>query len=493
MSTQRIRLHRGGAGRVHVHAPGVERMRRARGALGRSLSPKQGLVLGDSACVIITLFLASIVRFGYQGGAYFLLDSWARIPVSLGAFLFSLYWFGLYDLGKRKARRVLLLDLTKAVAAGVVLDIVLQYGLYIVPTGRGVATLNGVLLSGTIFCWRTVFEEGRRQKLYTQSALILGTDEAARAVYRLVQAHRHEGIRVVGFVGNGAGTPSEVLEKAVYREDDDFGERLDRDDIRLVIVPGLAGRQLSRARQMCLLACLERNVEVITTPLLYERLTGKVPCELASTEWFIQSMVGKDRKRMLLLKRLFDVAVASVALIVLAPLLAVVGLLVWISSSGGVLFLQERVGQNGRIFRIMKFRTMREDAERETGPVMARRSDRRVTAVGRILRLWHVDELPQLLNVLRGEMSLVGPRPERPVFVKKLEGHVPLYNERHALPPGMTGWAQVKFRYCASLKENITKFEYDLYYIKNASIVLDVFILLETARRVLQGQRPWRA
>ncbi len=461
--------------------------------VSRTFSARQLLVFGDLACVVLALILAAVVRFGYQGGAGFFLDGVVRIPVSLGSFLFSFYWFGLYHLGRRVARRILFFSVVKAVVGGVVLDTLVQYSLYVIPTGRGVAILNGVLLSATLCCWRLLFEEGRRHRLHRQNVLILGTDEAACAAYRLLQAHRRESLRVVGFLGNGGAASPVLLDKPVYREERDPSELLQEREVRLVVVPGSGGRPLSPASRVCLLACLERNVEIVTTALLYERLTGRVPCELASSEWFIQSMIGKARERTLILKRAFDLLAASLAVLALFPVWVIIAALVRVSSPGGIFFLQDRVGQSGRIFRIIKFRTMHRDAEQETGPVMARRGDGRVTPIGRFLRYWHLDELPQLFNVLRGEMSLVGPRPERLVFVRKLERYLPLYNERHALPPGMTGWAQIQFRYCASLKENITKFEYDLYYLKNMTISLDIFILLETARRILQGQWSWKA
>ena len=183
-------------------------------------------------------------------------------------------------------------------------------------------------------------------------------------------------------------------------------------------------------------------------------------------------------------KRLFDMVCAALGLLVLSPVLLVCALLVGLTSPGGVLFRQERIGKDGVPFTIYKFRSMRTDAEKN-GAVWAMKSDPRVTKVGKIIRKTRIDELPQLWNVLKGEMSLIGPRPERPEFVKELEKEIPFYSLRHAVKPGVTGWPQVCYPYGSSVEDSRRKLEYDLYYAKNMSILLDVRIILKTIGVVL--------
>jgi sugar transferase (PEP-CTERM system associated) len=218
---------------------------------------------------------------------------------------------------------------------------------------------------------------------------------------------------------------------------------------------------------------------------VYEEYTGKIALETLRPSWLIFSNGFRKTKVVLSAKRAFDFVASSLGLIVAAPVMAVVALLIRISSPGAALYHQERVGLNGRLFRIYKFRTMRQDAEAHSGAVWSTANDARVTSLGRLLRLTRLDELPQLWNVLRGDMSIVGPRPERPEFVGQLTEEIPFYGQRHVLKPGLTGWAQVRYTYGASVEDTIQKLQYDLYYIKNLSLALDLVIVLETLKIVI--------
>lgn len=203
---------------------------------------------------------------------------------------------------------------------------------------------------------------------------------------------------------------------------------------------------------------------------------------------FVGAVVHLLRKRFHKFKRGFDLLITAVGLILLSPLFLVIAILIKIDSQGTIFFKQTRVGKNGRLFRIWKFRTMREDAELETGPVWAREDDPRITRLGRFLRKSHIDELPQLINVFKGEMSLIGPRPERPEFVEEISGSIPHFNNRLKVKPGITGLAQVRYSYGASIKDAARKLEYDLLYIKRMCWLLDFRIIFWTAGRVLTGE-----
>jgi sugar transferase (PEP-CTERM system associated) len=218
---------------------------------------------------------------------------------------------------------------------------------------------------------------------------------------------------------------------------------------------------------------------------VYEAYTGKIAVENLRPSWLVFSSGFNKGKVLLTAKRTFDLVSASLGLVLAAPLMALVAVLTRLSSPGPILYHQERVGLNGRRFMVHKFRTMRQDAEAATGPVWSAANDPRITTLGTVLRRTRLDELPQLWNVLKGEMSLVGPRPERPSFVQQLTDSIPFYGQRHVVKPGVTGWAQVRYTYGASVEDAIQKLQYDLYYIKNMSLALDIVIVLETIKTVV--------
>ena len=188
------------------------------------------------------------------------------------------------------------------------------------------------------------------------------------------------------------------------------------------------------------------------------------------------------------MKRCFDLAASSILLLAALPVMTVTALLIALEDGAPIFYRQERVGLGGRVFRVIKFRSMRRDAEKDGKPRWAVSGDDRVTRVGRVIRKLRIDELPQIFNVLKGEMSLVGPRPERPFFVDQLAQEIPFYAVRHCVKPGVTGWAQVRYQYGASVDDAVQKLQYDLYYVKNHTIVLDTLVLFETVRVVLTGE-----
>jgi sugar transferase (PEP-CTERM system associated) len=218
---------------------------------------------------------------------------------------------------------------------------------------------------------------------------------------------------------------------------------------------------------------------------VYEEYTGKIAVENLRPSWFIFSPGFRKTRALLVIKRALDIVVALVGLAVSFPLLVLLAIAVKASSPGPAFYRQARVGQSGRVFSVCKLRSMRQDAEAGTGPVWARHNDNRVTPLGRFMRRTRLDELPQLWNVLCGNMSFVGPRPERPEFVRSLTQQIPFYGQRHVVKPGLTGWAQVRYTYGASVEDAIEKLQYDLYYVKHMSVWFDLIIILETVKTVV--------
>jgi len=236
-----------------------------------------------------------------------------------------------------------------------------------------------------------------------------------------------------------------------------------------------------------LLNCRLQGVKVEEGELTYERITGKIAVEKLRPSYLIFSE-GFDRSKFnFIFKRTLDILLASVGLALSLPIILLTAIAIKLESRGPVIFSQARVGKEGRIFNVYKFRSMTADAEKESGPVWATTNDQRITTVGKYIRKMRIDEIPQLVNVLNNEMSFVGPRPERPFFVEELKREIPYYTERLVVKPGVTGWAQINYRYGASKEDAIEKLQYDLYYIKNKSIFLDVLILFRTVKVVLLG------
>jgi len=252
-------------------------------------------------------------------------------------------------------------------------------------------------------------------------------------------------------------------------------------DLVLVALPDMRGKFPKED----LLESRLRGIRVEDWLTFYEKQTGRVPVSDLRPSWLIFSDGFVHHSQAQAAKRAIDLLVATLTVLATLPLMALIALAVKLDSPGPVLFRQQRVGRHGRIFVLKKFRSMHIDAEQASGAVWASRADPRVTRMGRFLRHSRLDELPQVFNVLRGEMSFIGPRPERPEFVHMLEQRIPFYRERLAVKPGITGWAQVRHQYTASVNDTLEKLEYDLYYIKNVSLFLDLLILLATIQVVL--------
>jgi sugar transferase (PEP-CTERM system associated) len=293
-------------------------------------------------------------------------------------------------------------------------------------------------------------------------------------------------VRVVGFLtGDPARVGERLLNPCIIGTYDEVCRLVKEHQVDQVIV-ALKERRGFPVEE--LLACRMMGVRVVDGINFFERLTGKMMVESLKPSNLIFAGGFTETWMSLLAKRLLDMVAAATLLLVFGPLMLVAAVLVKLDSRGPVLFRQERVGERGHTFSICKFRSMNENAEGQSGPVWASEDDPRITRVGRWLRKFRIDELPQLWNVLAGDMSLVGPRPERPYFVRKLAEHIPYYGQRGAVKPGITGWAQVRYAYGSSEEDALEKLKYDLYYVKNCTVWLDLLILFETVKIVLFGR-----
>lgn len=316
--------------------------------------------------------------------------------------------------------------------------------------------------------------------------LILGTGQLATDLSHVIRSKTWSLLTIVGFLDETAGRVGErLVEPSIIGTYDQLAQVVAQHRVDTIVV--CLGEHRSFLPVHALLDIKTMGVEILDGDCLFETASGRLlinslrPSALIFSRGFRRGLIS------LVWKRLFDVVVSAVGLVVLIPLFGLIAALIRVDSPGPVLFRQLRVGLHGRLFLIWKFRSMQEDAEK-AGPRWAQANDPRISRVGWWLRQTRFDELPQLVNVLRGNMSLVGPRPERPVFVQDLRSSIPYYDIRHTVRPGMTGWAQVKFRYGASQEEAHMKLQYDLYYVKNLSLLLDLKILAHTIRVVMLGE-----
>jgi sugar transferase (PEP-CTERM system associated) len=254
------------------------------------------------------------------------------------------------------------------------------------------------------------------------------------------------------------------------------------------IVVGVRERRNGGLPADQLLECKLAGIEVLDLPSFFERETGQIQLDSLNPSWMIFSDGFRRGSVKDMSKRMFDITISSLLLLVTLPVFLVTALLIWVESGNPILYRQERVGEYGGVFEVLKFRSMRKDAERDGVPQWAKKQDDRITRVGRVIRKLRIDELPQVFNVFKGNMSFVGPRPERPYFVNELTKKISYYPSRHTVKPGITGWAQIRYPYGATVEDAVQKLQYDLYYVKNHTLFLDLIILTQTMQVVLFGK-----
>jgi len=405
------------------------------------------------------------------------------LPIVL-AFQLTGYFVDVYEFraGATESLRRRLITIGAALA----LVFVLQWVLPELFPGRGVLVIALTLMSLVFYMWHASLRlyVGRASR---SSVLVLGTNRLAQDLVREILKRPEMRLKVQGFLTTEpALVGSRLVNPGVVGLTADLGRLVDELDVKSVVVALSDRRGVLPSSELLSLKC--RGVSVEDGTSIYERVTGKIALENLKPSWLIFNEGFDLSTRTLIGKDIFSF-VASVGMLLLtSPLLVLAAIAIKLDSPGPVFFKQQRVGRNGQTFVLWKFRSMREDAEDDTGPIWAALGDPRVTRVGRILRKTRIDELPQLWNVLKGEMSLVGPRPERPVFVEQLQQKIPYYGLRHIVKPGITGWAQINYGYGRNEADTVEKLQYDLFYIKNLSVVLDFLTLLETAKAVIEGR-----
>lgn len=456
---------------------------------GQSISWRRTVLLtADVLSVSVSIILSAFIRMTPSDGWDYCLQHWPSLGGSLCVFLVVFYASGMYErqaLTRKEASYLLPLVAT---AISLVLIIVIFYARFQLNIGRGILILAGLFVF--LFGWgmRWLYRQVVRSGFLSKNTLIVGEGREVEEVLHLLTHTADSGLRVLGVVSTRrvpAGTfigPVPVVGSV-----DKLREFADALDIESLVVATSVSREPSVLRLLRPLRCT--GTEVMDYVTLNEVLAQEIPLDHINDEWLMNAAMNSSVVHVRKIKRIMDFTVALIGLVVTSPIFLVAAVLVKLDSPGTALYRQRRSGLDGRTYTLLKFRTMRQDAEALSGAVWAGQSDSRVTRTGRWMRKWRVDEIPQLLNVLRGEMSLVGPRPERPEFVETLAQAIPFYRERLLVPPGITGWAQVKFPYAASIDAARRKLQYDLYYIKHMSFFLDCLILLRTFKTIVVGLR----
>jgi len=424
---------------------------------------------------------------GYERGA-------VKILVVSAAFITCMYYFDLYDSSVLSNRREVLARLMSALGTVCIFLALLYYVYPALELGRGIFLIGFLLVAVALWLGRQVFSAINSQPQFAERALIFGDGPLAAPLLRELESRPELGLRVVGRVlaaGNGTSEPnsngpepSGDLLKRVAGEDLSHAVKFHRAD-RIVVA---MGDRRGKLPVELLLSLKSRGVLVQDGADVYETITGKVPIESLRLGWLLFSPGFRVSRFLLIYKRVASMLVSIPGLLLSLPLLPIVALAIKLTSPGPVFYRQKRVGRGGTVFNCYKFRTMCANAEADSGPTWVGDDDPRITLVGRLLRVSRLDEIPQLWNVLKGDMSIVGPRPERPEFVEWLTREIPFYHLRHTVRPGITGWAQVRYKYGSSVEDAKEKLRYDLFYIKNVSPGLDFLIFFDTTKTILFGR-----
>lgn len=452
------------------------------------------LIFGDAVLSILGLYAGFLIRMQSlpviaglirpESSEYYVRTySVLSFLVFVVVMLFSSFFVELYNQNRRLEKK----DIMLRVMTGFIISFFILSAIYYMfpfaEYGRGVLIISIVCFAVLQFFWHTSYSALLRVLRLKQRVLILGAGQLAKQIGETIDA-TNTSREVIGYFDcepEPALVPSHLLRGGGSLVEVAIKEKAD-----IIVVALTERRGVFPIKDV--LKCKFSGVDIIDAPTFSEQLTGKLMIENANPSSFIFDPSFRITPYVKKLKRIFDIGLSTAGLLISLPLMLIIAVCIKIDSRGPVFFKQTRVGLGGSNFTLYKFRTMHKDAEKGTGAVWAQTNDPRVTRLGRFLRTQRFDELPQLYNVLIGNMSFIGPRPERPEFVRKLEEVIPYYSERHYVKPGLTGWAQVRYRYGDSVESAIEKLKYDLFYVKNISLFLEFQIFFETLRVIMFAQ-----
>jgi len=443
------------------------------------------LIVSESALILGAVVASAHYMVGGQSWPMVVADTLPKALVITSVCQLCLYYGDLYDDPQAGGSATELFIRTLQALGITLLLLAALYTMFPqLIVARGVLAPAAMLAVTALIGWRLGFAWVARQIGPRERLLLVGTGSAAFGLAREMHGHEESGVEIVGFVDADTTTRVSSGPLAYLGTFDDIPALVRARAIDRVVV------SLADARgKLPMEKLLEMKLDGVRFDYLasvYEEYTGKIALENLRPSWLIFSAGFRKTNWLLAVKRATDIVGGAVGLILSAPIVAVLAAAIKLTSPGPVFYSQRRVGRDGRVFTVHKLRSMCNNAERDTGPVWTRADgDSRITPLGRFMRRTRLDELPQFWTIFAGHMSLVGPRPERPEFVQSLNQQIPFYGQRHVVKPGLTGWAQVRYTYGATVEDAIEKLQYDLFYIKNMTIALDVFIIFETFKTVI--------
>jgi sugar transferase (PEP-CTERM system associated) len=450
------------------------------------------MVLGDVIVVFVaTVAVRAAISFlEISSSPEWIFWSFQAVGVTL-IVVISFYYSDLYAIDQTLSIRELFLRLMSGVGIACVL---IAFFSYPIPRfGKTLYASQMAVMVISLCAWRVGFMQVIARARIHARVLVVGLQAIGKLVAEELLRQKKLGMEVIGFVGQGQsagqltlayGNPIRVS-LPIYQPSS-LMDLFQKQNVNRILLAGVEGYHDALGRELVTLRA--RGVAMEDCHSFYERLVSKIAIADLSPEWIVRCKGFRRDRLIMLTKRVIDIVVSAVGLLLSAPIVLLTAVAIKLDSPGPIFYRQERVGRNDESFTIYKFRSMSERAEANVGPVWAAEDDPRVTRVGKMIRKLRIDEIPQMINVLKGEMSLVGPRPERPFFVRTLNTKIPYYSLRHSVEPGITGWAQVCYPYGDSEEDAIEKLQYDLYYIKNMSALFDLQIIFESLKVVLLGK-----
>lgn len=446
-------------------------------------------VLGEGLFIYISVLLACIILLSTET---FEFERWLYLKIGLITILcqICLYYNDLYDLNITNTFSELSIRLLQALGIAAIILAGIYFFIPEVIIGKGIFVLSIGFVILLIVSWRFCYMIVLSLGMFNQNIILIGSNDLARKIMKEISYRKDCGYTTSAVILESNNDDEDVNKnktKVLCKKEHNGLYQMTRDlGVKKIVVALKEKRGKFPTKE--LLNCRMEGIEVIEGNSFYEMLTGKLIVEQINPGWLIFSEGFHQSNLQRFFKRITDIILSFSMLIVFLPLIITIAILIKIDSKGPIFFCQERVGEKKKEFKIYKFRSMIVDAEKQSGPVWARDNDDRITRVGSFIRKWRLDEIPQLWNVLKGDMSFVGPRPERAFFVKKLESIIPYYGERFTVKPGVTGWAQVSYGYGSSVEDAVEKLNYDLFYIKNLSFFIDILVILRTIKTVLFGK-----
>ena len=440
------------------------------------------IFLGDVALLFLSLYLALTIRHQAIVTAEIWAEHWPTFTWTFLIWIGVLYISGVYTISNIRNDIKAFVAATQIIGINFLLAITFFYVFPAVQlTPKTILGITTIIFFFLFLAWRRLVYRFT-SKTMVKNVLMIGSNNTVTELQHILDHNPQYGYRLAAVLTHDARDGIGNLPD--YQDQKQLDTVLKKHDISLIVLDNESRN--SNKLVTNLYQHLNERLEFVSLTDFYESITKRISLDTIDQFWFLENLQEGEKRFYDALKRLVDIVFAVCFGAIALALLPFLALLIVISYSGPVFFTQIRLGKNGKPFRAIKLRPMVPDAEKH-GPQWAAKNDPRVTPLGRWLRKLRLDEIPQLVNIFRGEMSFVGPRPERPEFVKTLEQEIPFYRERLLVKPGLTGWAQINYKYGATTKETIKKLQYDLYYVKNRSLVLDLGIILKTIKTVLSG------